>query len=68
MDAILVDVPIKNNFSDELIDNSQYDADRIYSLEKKIAALEDELDSKDMIIREDECNYKSGKFTKKCNL
>ena len=52
MDAILVDVPIKNNFSDELIDNSQYDVDRIYSLEKKIAALEDELDNKDMIIRE----------------
>ena len=52
LDAILVDVPIKNNLSDELINNSQYDVDRIYSLEKRIVALEDELDKKDMIIQE----------------
>lgn len=52
LDSILVDVPIKNNLSNELIDNLQYDVDRIYSLEKKIVALEDELDNKDMIIRE----------------
>ena len=52
LDAILVDVPIKNNLSDELINNLQYEVDRIYSLEKRIVALEDELDNKDMIIRE----------------
>ncbi len=52
LDAILVDVPIKNNFSDALIDNLQYDVDRISSLEKRIAVLEGELDNKDLIIRE----------------
>lgn len=51
LDSILVDVPIKNN-TVELTNNSQYDVDRIYSLEKRIAALEDELENKDMIIRE----------------
>ena len=52
LDSFLVDVPIKNSLSDEIINNLQYEVDRIYSLEKKIAALEDELDNKDMIIRE----------------
>jgi hypothetical protein len=52
LDSILVDVPIKNNPSDEFTNNLSYDVDRIYSLEKRIAALEDELDNKDMIIRE----------------
>jgi hypothetical protein len=52
LDSILVNVPMKNNLSDELTNNSQYEIDRIYSLEKKIASLEDELDNKDMIIRE----------------
>ncbi|QLH04080.1 hypothetical protein C5F49_01165 [Nitrosopumilus oxyclinae] len=50
--AILVDNPIKNNFSDTLIDNLQYDVDRISSLEKRIAVLEGKLDDKDLIIRE----------------
>ncbi len=45
-------VPIKNNLPDELINNSQYDVDRIYFLEKRIVALENELDNKDMIIQE----------------
>lgn len=52
LDAILVDVAIKNNFSDEFTNNLQYDVDRIYSLENGIASLGDELDNKDMIIRE----------------
>ena len=52
LDSILVDVPIKNNFSDRLTNNLQYEVDKIYPLEKRIAALEDELDNKDMIIRE----------------
>ncbi len=52
LDAIQVDIPIKNNFSDALIDNLQYDVDRISSLEKRIAVLEDDLDNKDLIIRE----------------
>jgi len=52
LDVFLVDVPIKNNFSDALINNLQYGIDRIYSLEKRIAVLEGELDNKDLIIRE----------------
>lgn len=52
LDAILDDVPIKNNSSDALIDNLQYDVDRISSLEKRIAVLEGELDNKDLIIKE----------------
>ena len=52
LETILIDVPIKNNPSDEFLKNSQYEVDRIYYLEKKITALEDELDNKDLIIRE----------------
>ena len=52
LETILIDVPIKNNPTDDFLKNSQYEVDRIYTLEKKIAALEDELDNKDMIIRE----------------
>jgi hypothetical protein len=52
LETILVEVPIKNNPSDEFLKNSQYEVDKIYSLEKKIAALEDELDNKDLIILE----------------
>lgn len=36
LDVILVDVRIWNNFSYALINNLQYDVDRIYSLEKRI--------------------------------
>ena len=52
LETILIDVPVKNNPTDDFLKNSQYEVDRIYSLEKKIAALEDELDNKDLIIRE----------------
>jgi len=52
LESILIDVPVKNNLSDDFLKNSQYEIDRINSLEKRITALEDELDNKDMIIRE----------------
>ena len=52
LETILVETPVKTNTSNEFLKNSQYEVDRIYSLEKRIAALEDELDNKDMIIRE----------------
>ena len=52
LETILVETPVKTNTSDEFLKNSQYEVDRIYSLEKKITALEDELDNKDLIIRE----------------
>jgi len=52
LDAIIADIPIKNNLTDELADNLQLDVDRIYSLEKRITALEDELANKDLIILE----------------
>ena len=52
LDTILVEIPVKTNPSNEFLKNSQYEVDRIYSLEKRITALEDELDNKDMIIRE----------------
>ncbi len=52
LETILIDVPVKNNPTDDFLKNSQYEVDRIYSLEKKIAALEDELDNKNLIIRE----------------
>ena len=52
LETILVDVPVKDNPTDNFLKNSQYEVDRIYSLEKRITALEDELDNKDMIIRE----------------
>lgn len=52
LETILVEVPIKTNHSDDFLKNSQYEVDRIYSLEKKIAELEDELHNKDLIIRE----------------
>jgi len=52
LETILVETPVKTNTSDEFLKNSQYEVDRIYSLEKRITALEDELDNKDMIIRE----------------
>jgi len=52
LDTILVETPVKNNPSDEFLKNTSYESDRIYSLEKRIAALEDELDNKDLIIRE----------------
>ena len=52
LETILIGVPVKNNPTDDFLKNSQYEVDRIYSLEKKIAALEDELDNKNLIIRE----------------
>ena len=52
LETILVETPVKNNPSDEFLENSQYEVDRIYSLEKKVAALEDELNNKNMVIRE----------------
>ncbi|WP_179361111.1 hypothetical protein [Nitrosopumilus cobalaminigenes] len=52
LETILVEVPIKTNPSDDFLKNSQYEVDRIYSLEKKIAELEDELHNKNLIIRE----------------
>jgi hypothetical protein len=52
LETILVDVPVKNNPTDDFLKNSQYEVDRIYSLEKKIATLEDELDNKNLIILE----------------
>jgi hypothetical protein len=52
LETILVEIPVKTNTSNEFLKISQYDVDRIYSLEKRITALEDELDNKDMIIRE----------------
>jgi len=52
LEKILVETPVKTNTSNEFLKNSQYEVDRIYSLEKRITALEDELDNKDMIIRE----------------
>jgi len=52
LETILVETPVKTNTSNEFLKNSQYEVDRIYSLEKRITALEDELDNKDMIIRE----------------
>ena len=52
LETILVEVPIKTNPSDDYLKNSQYEVDRIYSLEKKIAELEDELHNKNLIIRE----------------
>jgi hypothetical protein len=52
LETILMETPVKTNTSNEFLKNSQYETDRIYSLEKRITALEDELDNKDMIIRE----------------
>jgi len=52
LETILVDVPIKTNPSDDYLKNSEYEVDRIYSLEKKISELEDELHNKNLIIRE----------------
>jgi len=52
LETILVDVPVKNNPTDDFLKNSQYEVDRIYSLEKRISDLEGELDNKDLIIRE----------------
>jgi len=52
LETILVDVPVKDNPTDNFLKNSQYEVDRIYSLEKKIAALQDELDNKNLIIQE----------------
>ena len=52
LETILLDVPVKDNPTDDFLKNSQYEVDRIYSLEKKIAALQDELDNKNLIIQE----------------
>jgi hypothetical protein len=52
LETILVDVPVKDNPTDNFLKNSLYDVDRIYSLEKKITALQDELDNKNLIIQE----------------
>jgi hypothetical protein len=52
LETILVDVPVKDNPTDDFLKNSQYEVGRIYSLEKKIAALQDELDNKNLIIQE----------------
>lgn len=50
IDWILTDIFLKSNFSDEAINNLQHDVDRVYFLERRIVALEDELDNKDIII------------------
>jgi ribosomal protein S6 len=52
LESILTKVPVKNNPSDEFLKNAQYEVNRIYSLEKKIADLEIQLHNKDLIIRE----------------
>ena len=52
LETIFVEVPIKTNLSDQFLKDSQFEVDRIYSLEKKIVDLENELDNKNMIIRE----------------
>jgi len=49
---ILEEIPIKTNISTDFSNDSQYKVDRIYSLEKKIIELEDELHNKNLIIRE----------------
>lgn len=52
LESILVETSVKTNTSNEFLENSQYEVDRIYSLKKRIAALEGELDNKNMVIRE----------------
>jgi len=52
LDQIKSEVPIKNNLSDEFLKSGQIELERIYTLEKRITELEDELNNKDMIIRE----------------
>lgn len=52
LDAILTETPVKANVSNESLKNTQYEVDRIHSLEKKIAELEERLHNKDLIIRE----------------
>ena len=52
LDAILAETPVKTNVSNESLKNTQYEVDRIHSLEKKIAELEERLHNKDLIIRE----------------
>jgi len=52
LDQIKSETPIKNNVSDEFFKGAQVELERIYTLEKRIAELEDKLDNKDLIIRE----------------
>jgi len=52
LEVILVETPVKTNLSDESIKIEQYKIDRVSSLEKKIADLENQLHNKDLIIRE----------------
>jgi hypothetical protein len=52
LEEILVQVPVKENLTDELPKELEYRVDRIDSLEKRIADLESQLHGKDLIIRE----------------
>ena len=52
LEEILVQVPVKENLTDELPKELEYRVDRIASLEKRIADLESQLHGKDLIIRE----------------
>ena len=52
LESILIETPVKNNPSDNFLKNTQYEVDRIYSLEKRISDLEDQLENKNLIIRE----------------
>ena len=52
LEEILAEVPVKNNISEAFLENSRYDVDRIYALEKKIDGLEYEIENKNLIIRE----------------
>jgi len=52
LEVILGETPVKTNVSNVSLQYAQYEVDRIYSLEKKVAELEDELHNKNLIIRE----------------
>jgi hypothetical protein len=52
LEAILVQVPVYENSSDELPKDVQFAVNKINSLEKKVEDLENELYKKDLIIRE----------------
>ena len=52
LEEILVTIPVKTNISDEFSKDTQFEINRIYALENRINDLEDELNGKDLIIRE----------------
>ena len=52
LEEILVMIPVKTNTSNEFSKDTQFEINRIYVLEKRINDLEDELNGKDLIIRE----------------